>query len=78
MGRHASAEPEPQRRGHPTLTLWAERVGMGLAAGIVMLLVLRWADLSWAASVGIAAGVVVLVPVAAWVASTVPGHDGHH
>lgn len=75
MGRHASAEPDPQARGHRTLVVWAERVAMGLGAGLVMLFVLRWANLSWAASAAIAVGVTVLVPVAAWVASTVPGHD---
>jgi hypothetical protein len=75
MGRHASAEPAPQASGHRGLVVWVERIGMGLAAGIVMLLVLRWADVSWDAAVVIAAGVTVLVPVAAWVASTVPGHD---
>ena len=73
MGRHASAEPAPHERGR--LTLWAERIGMGVAAGVVMLFVLRWANLSWPAATAIAVGVTVLVPVAAWVASTVPGHD---
>ena len=75
MGRHASAEPDPQSRGHRTLVVWAERAAMGLAAGVVMLFVLRWANLSWSAAAAIAVGVAVLVPVAAWVASTVPGHD---
>ncbi|MDM7832602.1 hypothetical protein [Cellulomonas edaphi] len=75
MGRHASVEPTPQEQGHPRRTVWLERVGMGLAAGVVILLVLRWADLSWATAAAIAVGVTVLVPLAAWVASTVPGHD---
>jgi len=75
MGRHASAEPAPQEHGHRRLLLWGERIGMGVAAGVVILFVLRWANLSWAAAAMIALGVVVLVPIAAWVASTVPGHD---
>jgi len=75
MGRHASADPTPQASGHRGLVVWIERVGMGLAAGLVMLVVLRWANLSWSQAIAISAGVAVLVPVAAWVASTVPGHD---
>ncbi|MEN0129550.1 MAG: hypothetical protein AAGC49_08920 [Brevundimonas sp.] len=75
MGRHASAEPAPREHGHRPLVLWAERIAMGVAAGVVILFVLRWANLSWAAAAAIALGVLVLVPIAAWVASTVPGHD---
>ncbi|WP_029289525.1 hypothetical protein [Cellulomonas sp. HZM] len=76
MGRHASREPDAraERRWVP----WAERAGMGVAAALVVLLVLRWADVGWGATLAIAGAALVLVPAAAWVASTVPGHDGQH
>jgi hypothetical protein len=79
MGRHATPDPaaeQPLRtRLAQRLVLWLERIALGLAAGAGTLGVLRWAGTSWTACLWIAGSVTVVVPVAAWLASTVPGHD---
>lgn len=79
MGRHATPDDTPElparRRAARFLVLWLERVGLGMAAGAGTLGVLRWAGTSWTASLWIAGAVAVVVPVAAWLAATVPGHD---
>jgi hypothetical protein len=79
MGRHATADPAPElparRRLARFVVRWLERLGLGVAVGAGTLGVLRWAGTSWTASLWIAGTVVVLVPIAAWLASTVPGHD---
>ena len=79
MGRHATPDPAqelpPRRRLARLVVLWLERIGLGLAAGAGTLGVLRWAGTSWTASLWIAGAVAVIVPIAAWLASTVPGHD---
>ncbi|WP_028047153.1 hypothetical protein [Cellulomonas sp. URHE0023] len=82
MGRHASPGPEPEPVPEPVtpgrrLVIWVERVLLGLAAGAGILAVLRWAGTPWTSSIWIAAAVAVLVPAAAWLASTVPGHEHH-
>ena len=79
MGRHNTPDPAEQlplrTRVLRWVLLWLERLGLGLAAGAGTLGVLRWAGTSWTAALWIAGAVAVLVPVAAWLASTVPGHD---
>ncbi|WP_028049136.1 hypothetical protein [Cellulomonas sp. URHD0024] len=82
MGRHASAGPEPEPGPEPVtatghLVIWAERVLLGIAAGVGILVVLHWAGTPWSSSLWIAAVVAVLVPAAAWLASTVPGNEHH-
>lgn len=77
MGRHASRAPDavdPRAARRARVVTWLERVALGLAAAVVTVLVLRWAGVSWgtAALVGVAA--LVVIPVLAWVAATVPGH----
>jgi len=81
MGRHNTPDPEAQlpawtRLGR-FLLRWLERIGLGLVAGACTLGVLLWAGTSWTASLWIAGTVTVIVPVAAWLASTVPGPDSH-
>jgi len=82
MGRHATPDPDapqtPRRRFGPLVLVGLERIGLGLVAGGVTLGVLRWAGTSWTASLWIAGAVAVVVPAAAWVASTVPGPDSTH
>ncbi|WP_315099317.1 hypothetical protein [uncultured Cellulomonas sp.] len=79
MGRHNTpgpAERLPLRtRLRRRVLVWLERLGLGLAAGAGTLGVLRWAGTSWTAGLWIAGAVAVVVPVAAWLASTVPGND---
>jgi len=80
MGRHASPGPEPEPASEPAtrghrVVVWVERVLLGLAAGGGTLAVLHWAGTSWTSSIWIAGVVAVLVPAAAWLASTVPGHE---
>lgn len=81
MGRHATPDPAADQSLRQRLTrrvvVWLERIGLGLAACAGTLLVLRWAGTSWTASLWIAGAIAVVVPVAAWLASTVPGHDSH-
>lgn len=74
MGRHASPPPAADA-GRSRLLRLAERVALGLVAGAVILGVMRWAGAEWSTAVWVAVGTAVLVPVAAWVASTVPGAD---
>ncbi|WP_421733129.1 hypothetical protein [Cellulomonas sp.] len=82
MGRHATPDPEPapdQPTGNRLVrhvVLWLGRIGLGLVVGAGTLGVLRWAGTSWTASLWIGATAAVVVLVAAWLASTVPGHDG--
>ncbi|WP_456844544.1 hypothetical protein [Cellulomonas sp. P5_C6] len=82
MGRHSTPDPAaeqpPQQRVVRHAVLWLERIGLGLAAGAGTLGVLRWAGTSWTACLWIAGAIAVVVPVAAWLASTVPGHDQGH
>lgn len=79
MGRHATPDPAAEqplpKRLARHVVLWLERIGLGLAAGAATLGVLRWAGTSWTASFWIAGAIAVVVPVAGWLASTVPGHD---
>lgn len=80
MGRHASGgEPvaDPRERRRALVVTWLERVGLGVGAGLVTLLVLRWADVGWSAALLIGGAALVAVPLLAWVASTVPGHGTH-
>ena len=90
MGRHAASPgpepvPAPQQKpvavpvapAHPVV-VWIERILLGLAAGGGICAVLRWAGTSWTAALWVAAVIAVLVPVAAWVAATVPGRDHQH
>ncbi|MBO3084575.1 hypothetical protein [Cellulomonas fengjieae] len=79
MGRHNTPDPTakaPLRaRVARHVVVWLERIGFGVVAGAGTLGVLRWASTSWTASLWIAGAVAVLVPLAAWLASTVPGPD---
>ena len=79
MGRHNTPDPGEQapRRSQLArgLVLWLERIGLGIASGAGTLGVLLWAGTSWTASLWIAGAVAVVVPVAAWRASPVPGSD---
>jgi hypothetical protein len=79
MGRHATPDPAQDlpapRRIARHVVVWLGRAGLGLLVGAGTLGVLRWAGTSWAASLWIAGTAAVVVPVAAWLASTVPGHD---
>ncbi|MDQ0374147.1 hypothetical protein [Cellulomonas humilata] len=81
MGRHNTPDPAAQlparRRLGRFLVRWVERIGIGLVAGAGTLGVLLWAGTSWTASLWIAGTVAVIVPVAAWLASTVPGPESH-
>jgi hypothetical protein len=77
MGRHASgSEPvaDPRTRRRTLVVTWLERVGLGVAAGAVTLLALRWADVGWSTALLVGGAALVAVPLFAWVASTVPGH----
>lgn len=77
MGRHAgSSEPAAREPGAAAL-VWLERGLLGLVAGAVIALVLRWAGLAADPSLVVGIVVLVLVPVAAWVASTVPDRPAH-
>jgi hypothetical protein len=80
MGRHNTSDPGAQLSRRALLgrflVRWLERIGLGLVAGAGTLGVLLWAGTSWTASLWIGGTVAVVVPVAAWLASTVPGHDG--
>ncbi len=82
MGRHATSGPEETPRARATargrVVRWSERLGFGVAAAAGTLGVLRWAGTSWTAALWIVGAVVVVVPTAAWLASTVPGHDSLH
>lgn len=71
MGRHADAvAPAPDGPGRASV--WLERGAVGLVAGGLLALVLRWAGWSWTSSLLVGAAVLVGVPVAAWLAATVP------
>jgi len=70
MGRHAGRTPVDLRT---RVTTWIERVLVGIGAAGVIAVVLRWAGTSVTTAVRVGVAVLVLVPVAAWVASTVPG-----
>ncbi|NUU18662.1 hypothetical protein HP550_15515 [Cellulomonas humilata] len=79
MGRHNTPDPAerpPLRtRLARRVVLWLGRIGLGLVVGAGTLGVLRWAGTSWTASLWIGGAAAVVVPVAAWLASTVPAHD---
>ncbi len=70
MGRHAGSAPPVDPRSR--VTVWLERLLVGILAGGVIAVVLRWAGTAPSTSVTVGLGVLLLVPVAAWVASTVP------
>ncbi|MCR6689528.1 hypothetical protein [Cellulomonas sp.] len=73
MGRHAGSSQPVAREPGAAALVWLERGLLGLVAGAVIALVLRWAGLTAGTSLVVGIVVLVLVPVAAWVASTVPG-----
>jgi len=80
MGRHASGAAlavDPRARRRAVVVAWLERVGLGVAAGVVTLFALRWADVGWGTALLIGGAALVAVPLFAWVASTVPGHTAH-
>lgn len=80
MGRHASGDEtvvDPHARRRALVVVWLERAGLGLTAGLVTLLVLRWADVDWGVALLVGGAALVAVPLLAWVASTVPGHGAH-
>jgi hypothetical protein len=81
MGRHNTPDPAaklPARtRLGRFLARWIGWIGFGLVAGAGTLGVLLWAGTSWIASLWIGGTVAVIVPVAAWLASTVPGPESH-
>lgn len=56
--------------------VWAERAVLGLISAGGTLPVARWAGAAWSTSAWIAAAVLVVVPLAAWVAATVPDDHG--
>ncbi|MBT0995625.1 hypothetical protein KIN34_15190 [Cellulomonas sp. DKR-3] len=72
MGRHADA-PVPAPDAPRRRSVWLERAATGLVAGAVLALVLRWTGWSWSASLLLGAAVLAGVPLAAWLAGTVPG-----
>ena len=72
MGRHADA-PEPAPHKPRRLSVWLERVAIGLVAGGVLSLILRWAGWSWRPSLLVGGAVLVGVTLAGWLAATVPG-----
>jgi fatty acid desaturase len=77
MGRHASG-PEPvldrRTRWRGRLVVVGERLALGAGAGAVTALVLWWAGVAarTAGLVGLAA--LVVVPLLAWIAASVPPH----
>ncbi len=73
MGRHAGSTPpvDPRTR----VTVWLERLLVGIGAGGVIAVVLRWAGTSASTSIVVGVAVLLFVPLAAWVASTVPSSD---
>ncbi|WP_426595119.1 hypothetical protein ACPPVS_05995 [Cellulomonas sp. McL0617] len=80
MGRHASPDPDPVAAPEPAtpvhrIVVWGERILLGLAAGVGILLVLRWAGTSWSAAAWTGLAIAVIVPAAAWLAATVPGRE---
>lgn len=81
MGRHGAPPPRvsiptgPRLRS--TLLTWAERAGLGLAAGGGTWGVLQWAGTTSSTALWAAGGAVLAVPAAAWAASKLPGHEQH-
>ena len=74
MGRHAVPEPghEPLEPA-PTAALdLRSRLVLALTVGVTTLLATSWAGLPWAQAGIAAGGAAVLVPIAAWVAGTMP------
>lgn len=82
MGRHGAPPPRPAvptgRRLRVLLTTWAERVGLGLAAGAGTWGVLQWAGTAAGAAVLTSIAVAVVVPAAAWAAGRLPRGDEPH
>lgn len=70
MGRHAGTAPPVDPRSR--VTVWLERLLVGILAGGVIAVVLRWAGTPSRTSFAVGVAVLVFVPLAAWVASTVP------
>ena len=81
MGRHNTPDPAAQLPARTRLgrflARWIGRIMFGLVVGAGTLGVLLWAGTSWTASLWIGGTVAVIVPVAAWLASTVPGPESH-
>ncbi|GIG22823.1 hypothetical protein Cch01nite_35470 [Cellulomonas chitinilytica] len=80
MGRHATPAPDaarpPRERLLSRVVTWLERLALGAAAGGVTFGVLHWAGVDAAATRWCAGIAAVVVVVATWLASTVPGqHD---
>jgi len=71
MGRHGGG-PDPHDEPAHRLLAWLEHVLVGVAAGGVVALILRWAGTAPRTSVTVGIVVLALVTVAAWLASTVP------
>ena len=82
MGRHGAPPPRPAvptgRRLREVLTTWAERLGLGLAAGGGTWGVLQWAGTAAGTALLTSVAVAVVVPVAAWATARLPGHDEPH
>ncbi len=64
---HGRADP-PSQRETPRRE-WAERLVVGLIAGLVTFAATRWAGAGWSTAGLIGATVLVVVPAAAWVAT---------
>jgi hypothetical protein len=79
MGRHATPAPDaarpPRERFLGQVVTWCERLLLGAAAGAVVLGVLRWAGADWTTARWAGGIVAVVVVAAAWLSSTVPGHE---
>ncbi len=75
MGRHAGPDPAPEplepAPAAPGLD-GRSRLVLALTVGVTTLLATSWAGLPWASAGIAAAAATVLVPVAAWIAGTLP------
>lgn len=68
-------EPEDSPRVAGALRTWVERGLMAVLAALTGLGVALWVGVGRTTAVVVAAGLLVLVPVAAWIAASVPGPD---
>jgi hypothetical protein len=79
MGRHATPAPDaarpPRERFLGHVVTWLERLALGVVAGAVTLGVMHWSGADWTTTRWCAGIAAVVVVVAAWLASTVPGHQ---
>ncbi|MGY4645871.1 hypothetical protein [Cellulomonas sp. URHB0016] len=79
MGRHATPAPgaarPPRERFLSRVVTWLERLVLGIAAGAVTLGVLHWSGADSTTARWCAGIATVVVVAAAWLASTVPGHE---